>query len=215
MHGSIRFAAGVLLSVVALSLSPKGVAAEDPSAAGSESVSPVVSIHWNTPEDTSSVHAAAPGDSLDLYVTITGVDTLMGFQVEVRVIRDEASTAWRFLAREDCPAALLDAVAEGTRTTPAPWRSKLFLSDARAMESGRSRLVAVSAFHEEPLDAGSSYTLCRFRLVPPRTDDGSCVGWDSDARFEVSRAEYLHARRQQRTTENFGKPLTLRLQSAN
>lgn len=174
-----------------------------------------VALHWRSPEDTTGVLQAAPGDLLEFVATVTGVDTIVGFQLEVRVHRDEASTTWRFAKQDECPAALLETVAEGSEKTPAPWRAKLLLSDARELQAGESRLMSIAAFHMEPLDAGAHYTLCRFRLTPPPSQEGACPGWDSDARFELVRATFLDARRNELQVDQLGEMLVLHLAGQN
>lgn len=204
----LRIALMALVSSSLLTLAAPAAAAPADSAG-----SPSVSLHWDDPSDTASVRVAAPGEPLQLVATLTGVDSIMGFQIEVRVHRGEASKAWRFEERDGCPAAQLETVAEGTTAVPAPWRSKLFLSDARAMEAGQSRLMALAAFHLEPVDAGAAYTLCRFKLQPPVSEEGGCAGWDSDARFELVRVSYLHARRQEREVHVLGGPVELQVRT--
>jgi len=202
----------LVLRILVVTLSAGPVLADD---AAAPLEGPRVTLHWNSSRDTSTVYEAAANGPLELLATITDVDTIMGFEIEIHVLRGKESQVWRFVAQEECPVAALDVDANGTREVPAPWRSKLLLSDAREMEAGRSRVMALAAFHQEAIDPEASYLLCRFRLTPPAAQDASCDGWDGGATFELARVVYLRGRGREIEVTRLGSPLVYRLASAD
>lgn len=174
-----------------------------------------VRMGWREPSDTARVRSVAADAPLEIGLTLSGADSLQGFQVEVRVRSARPGGAWSFTKSGECAAAVLEALVEGEANAPAPWRGKLVVSDAKALEDSTSRLLVLCAFNPEPLEKKTTYTLCRLRLRPPSAEGKTaCPGWDTGARLELLSATALLPGRREVPIRDLGPPLELALRSA-
>ncbi len=200
------------LPLLSLALVAVSARAEDSTSVASRRIR----IHWHGQPDTARVLEASPEDVLQIVATISGADSLRGFEIHLRAVAAGESRAWTFTrSAEDCPPPVLEVTGEGSRAAPAPWRGKLVLSDARPKDDGSTGIVAMSAFHLEPLNPDSTYTLCRLRLVPPAGDAGTpaCGGWDAGARLELAQAGVLLTGNREIWVTDLGPPLTVVLRA--
>jgi hypothetical protein len=174
-----------------------------------------VRLGWREPADTARARSAPADSPLEIALTLTGADSLRGFQVELRVLPLARSTAWSFEAAGGCDAAVLEGVVEGDAVAPAPWRGKVTISDARALEDSTGRLMVACAFNPELLDPAKTYTLCRLRLRPPGPlEGGACPGWDAGARIELKRVQVLLPQFVTALVEDLGPALEVSFRNA-
>lgn len=174
---------------------PPAPAAGPPPAAVSTAAErdPSVTLHWNDAQDTARVLEARPDQRLRVAVTITGIDTLIGYNLRFRLepTSAPAGSAWKFADEGGCRAATWLFSAEPDPKAPAPWPNKLLITDLKAAPDGTVWILVAAAWDKQILDADSTYLLCHLDFDPPvaAEEGGECAGWDGPARIYCESGE--------------------------
>jgi hypothetical protein len=154
---------------------------------------PLVTLHWNDAEDTARVLEARPDQRLRVAVTITGIDTLIGYNLRFRLepMTTPPGTAWKFADDGGCRAATWLFTAEPDPKAPAPWPNKLLITDLKAAPDGTVWMLVAAAWDKQLLDPDSTYLLCHLDFDPPTAaaEGGACAGWDGPARIYCESGE--------------------------
>jgi len=176
------------------SKSPAPAASPPPAAAAAAGErDPLVMLHWNDAGDTARVLEARSDQRLRVAVTITGIDTLIGYNLRFRLepMSTPPGSAWKFANEGGCRAATWLFTAEPDPKAPAPWPNKLLITDLKAAPDGTVWMLVAAAWDKQILHADSTYLLCHLDFDPPvaAEEGGECAGWDGPARIYCESGE--------------------------
>lgn len=172
-------------------------------------------LNWDTSDDPSFVKRAERTDPLRVICTVSGVDSLAGFQILLRIrgVGKSKTGAWLFRDSLGCSGAGYQADARRDPAAPAPWTQKLYLSELKyGGKSGAAVIIVAGTFDLAALDPDSRYNLCTIDLTPPGAmEAGECGGWDSPAVLDLVGAKVLLTRGRSLPLEVPRKTLALQL----
>jgi hypothetical protein len=216
-HGRHRTRARVVLVACALALSgwscAHGGGASAPAPAPAHPRGPRLTLHWNDAADTSRLLRVPGNQSFRTDLTLTGLaDSLQGFHIEFRMepTSNVRGTAWRFADSDSCLAGVWAGTAEKDPHAPAPWPSKLMITDVQPQPDGSVVFMVAVTFDLVAMNPDSTYSVCHMIFTPPeaKSDSVTCSGWDAPMRLGVESAKLLFTQIEEPIFE-LGKALQL------